>query len=775
MTPTAILSAFRAARAARALPERHATVVLEEPAATPLTAPAWACLEALYQRCARHCTLADIEDLERVRIRRDALANGLVMSDAAVEGALIRTRMQREGVRPISSAAERAAVREALAAARAAYRSRTRVAFDDLLPALADQPAWEQAALTALRGAARPEQLRALVLLTVLAHMYVNTAVYSDTSDEKDPPPAVLMRLWKAVARLTKSSAPHQPVGSIYEIAELNVRRSDGGDARPWSAFVDDLCVTLRGSIAERAQVQVAVERIDLLFPFIQREQPDGSWASDLLERTTWNLIFLMSLTGDQGVRPVLDWFADHGEALHGWWQRQSRRIEPAQPLFADGVRGALDGALEEAARWTRVMGSLFSLLNAGNGHTPALWFRFVRHWPDWNIETDEQSELVAGFNGGQLQALHALDDLFLHKRGSQIAVEMQYQEKYLADDDHRQLITLQDLMGLLRVPWRCFVELSDATVGRFNSVVWEILSYRISHTSKAWLVLKEGENPSTGGMFEDEHHKGDRAVDGRAEALGPDSPQHIHFLNAMVPRLLETCAGLIRDDDVDGRYWHWSVTLESNNASATDPHRRVKGFARAVWQQRAAADAGRSAFAYEHTAGGQHTQTRQSMDADAWLEHLRTYDPRWRGAIAKGVLLDRSVSLERALLLRRVEMFAALDEVLLAEIGPYMAEVELAAGAQLFAEGDAGDEMYVVADGCLQIVRGGRPLVERGAMEIVGELAVLDPAPRSAGAVALEDTRLLRLGRDALLAVMADHPAILRGVVRTLCRRLRE
>lgn len=773
MTPTAILTAFKAARAARTLPERHATVVLEEPAAIPLTAPPWAALEALYLQCARHCTLADIEDLERIRIRRDALANGTAMSDAAVELALTETRMQTSGVWPIADAAEREAIRAALVEARRAYRSRTRAAFDAGLPAIDAQAVWEQDALAAMRTASRPEQLRALVLLTVLAHMYANTSVYSDTSDEKDPPPAVLMRLWKAVARWTKSSAPHQPVGSIYEIAELNVRRA-ATDGRPWAEFIDDLLGTLRGSIAQRAEVQGAVEQIDLLFPFIQRPHPDGGWAADRLERTTWNLIFLMSLTGDQGVRPVLDWFGDHGDALHGWWQRQSRRIEPDQPLFADGVRAALDGALEEAARWTRVMGSLFSLLNSGNGHTPALWFRFVRHWPDWNIETDEQDELVAGFNGGQLQALHALDDLFLHKRGSQIAVEMQYQEKYLSDDDHRQLVTLQDLMALLRVPWRLYVELSEDTVGRFNSVVWEILSYRVSHTSKAWLVLKEGENPSTGGMFEDEHKKSDRAVGGRTEALGPDSPQHIHFLNAMVPRLLETCAGLIRADDADGRYWHWSVTLEANVESATDPHRRVKGFARAVWQQRAAVEAGQSAFQYAHTADGLHTQMTQSMGADGWLAHLRTYDPRWTGAIAKGVLLDRSVSLERALLLRRVEMFAALDEVLLAEIGPYMAEVELAEGDQLFAEGDAGDELYVIAEGCLQIVRGGQPLVERGATEIVGELAVLDPAPRSAGAVALEPTRLLSLGRDDLLAVMADHPAILRGVVRTLCRRLR-
>lgn len=778
MRPSEALAAFRTARARRESPDRAATVHLEEPRATRLDAddPAspWATLEALYERCARHGTLADMRDLERIRIRRDALSNGNRMTDEAVDAALVQSPGKHPGVTPIADAAERDAVNAALAAARAAYRSRVRGAFEEAIPSGAAAATWEQALLDSMRTAPRPDQLRALVLLTVLAHMYVNTSVYSDTSDEKEAPPTVLMRVWQAVARWTKSAAPHQPVGSIYELAQLNVRRVGTHASGDWPSFIDGLCTTLRDSIVQRTLVQDAVERLDLLFPFIQMQQDDGTWVSDRLERTTWNLIFLMSLTGDRGVRPVFEWLADHGEALLAWWRRQSRRVEPDRPLFTAGVREALHAALEEAARWTRVMGSLFSLLNARNDHTPTHWFRFVRHWPDWNIETEVQAELVTGFNGGQLQALHALDDLFLHKRGSQIAVEMQYQERYLAEDDTVQLHSLQDLMAVLRVPWRYYVELDPETIGRFNSVVWEIFSFRVSHTSKAWLVMKEGENPSTGGMFEDEDHKTDRAVGERRETLGPDSPQHLHFINAMVPRMLETSAGLIREDDVAGRYWHWSVTLQQNGESATDPHRRVKGFARAVYTQRRAVEAGQSGFQAERAGGGDFGGLTQKMGADKWLTHLRTYDPRWTGEVQKGVLLSPSVTLERALLLRRVEMFSSLDEVLLAEIAAFLEPLHLAEGETLFEEGDAGDAMYIVAEGCLQIVRGGVPLVDRGAMEIVGEMAVLDPAPRSASAVAIEDTRLLRLEDEHLYTLMADHPAINRGVIRTLCQRLR-
>lgn len=772
--PLDSIEAFRVARADRTDAERAATVSLEEPQPTPIEGPAWSVLEELYLRCARHCTLADIRDLERIRIRRDALANGEVITDEAVELAMQDTRRQKTGVRPLADEAERETVRARLARARAGYRSRVRAAFLESIPEPEVLGAWERELLDGIRSASRPVQLRALVLLTVLAHMYVNTAVYSDTSDEKEAPPSVLMRVWKAVARITKSAAPYQPVGSIYEIAELNVRRveHDGG---PYPAFLDSLTEILRQSVAQRSLTQDAVERVDLLFPFIQRETAEG-WVSDRLERTTWNLIFLMSMAGDHGVRPVLDWLASHGASLASWWRTQSRAEVSGHPLFRPEVRAELDRALEEAATWSRVMGSLFTLLGPRNDHTPAQWFRFVRHWPDWNIETEEQDELVAGFNGGQLQALHALDDLFLPRRGSQMAVEMQYQERYLSDADYRQLDTLQTLMEALRTPWRHFVGLSDETTGRFNSVVWEILSFRVSHTSKAWTVLKEGENPSTGGMFEDEDAKTERAVDERSDALGPDSPQHLHFVNAALPRLLETCAGLIREDSVAGRYWHWSVNLRENGESATDPHRRLQALARAVWTQRRALEEQRSTFQLERAASSAHDDApdRGSMGADEWLEHLRRYDPRWSGAIGKGQTLLPSATLERALLLRRVEMFSTLEEVVLAEIAPWMDEHTLAEGETLFEEGDEGDVMYIVAEGCLRIVRGGRPLVERGAMEIVGELAVLDPAPRSASAVALEPTRLLSLRDEHLYTLISDYPEIARGVIRVLCRRLR-
>jgi CRP/FNR family transcriptional regulator, cyclic AMP receptor protein len=56
----------------------------------------------------------------------------------------------------------------------------------------------------------------------------------------------------------------------------------------------------------------------------------------------------------------------------------------------------------------------------------------------------------------------------------------------------------------------------------------------------------------------------------------------------------------------------------------------------------------------------------------------------------------------------------------------------------------------------------------------VFGELATLDPAPRSATVTALADTELLELSAAPFLELLIDHPGVTRGIFRVLCARLR-
>mgnify|MGYP006188340831 CR=1 FL=1 len=63
------------------------------------------------------------------------------------------------------------------------------------------------------------------------------------------------------------------------------------------------------------------------------------------------------------------------------------------------------------------------------------------------------------------------------------------------------------------------------------------------------------------------------------------------------------------------------------------------------------------------------------------------------------------------------------------------------------------------------------RPLGER---EVVGEMAALDPEPRSARVSATQDALLLRLTDQDLDLLMSEDAEVARAIIQTLCRRLR-
>lgn len=129
----------------------------------------------------------------------------------------------------------------------------------------------------------------------------------------------------------------------------------------------------------------------------------------------------------------------------------------------------------------------------------------------------------------------------------------------------------------------------------------------------------------------------------------------------------------------------------------------------------------------------------------------------------------------ERVLLLKSVGIFSATPAAVLGQLADALEEVTLPIGELLFAKGDLGTSMFVIVEGLVRVHIGDQTVVELGAGEIVGELAALDPEPRSASVSALEPTRLFRIEQEVLLELMADHPEIVQGVIRELAQRIRD
>lgn len=128
---------------------------------------------------------------------------------------------------------------------------------------------------------------------------------------------------------------------------------------------------------------------------------------------------------------------------------------------------------------------------------------------------------------------------------------------------------------------------------------------------------------------------------------------------------------------------------------------------------------------------------------------------------------------------LSRCRLFAGLDRDALRGIARTLRVRRFRRGEVLFHEGDPGDALFIVASGAVKVVvpseEGGEAILatlRRG--EFLGELALLDGAPRSASAIALEATEALALPRDQFRALADTEPAIRDALLAALATELR-
>lgn len=124
--------------------------------------------------------------------------------------------------------------------------------------------------------------------------------------------------------------------------------------------------------------------------------------------------------------------------------------------------------------------------------------------------------------------------------------------------------------------------------------------------------------------------------------------------------------------------------------------------------------------------------------------------------------------------------MFEGLTDDDVEHLASSLVEKKLKAGEMIFNQGDAGTEMYIVAEGHVNIHLPGEAsrrvsLKDIARGEYFGELALFDDKPRSASALATTDATLLELGRDTLSAYLERRPRAAMAILRTIAERLRE
>jgi CRP-like cAMP-binding protein len=129
--------------------------------------------------------------------------------------------------------------------------------------------------------------------------------------------------------------------------------------------------------------------------------------------------------------------------------------------------------------------------------------------------------------------------------------------------------------------------------------------------------------------------------------------------------------------------------------------------------------------------------------------------------------------------LLESVPLFRDLGQDELATLAASLRTRRYRRGEVIFHQGDPGDALHIIISGRVKISSPSESGVEAILTtlrpgEFFGSLALLDGAPRSASATAIEATETLILPRDRFRQLVNDWPEIRDHVFAELARELR-
>lgn len=122
--------------------------------------------------------------------------------------------------------------------------------------------------------------------------------------------------------------------------------------------------------------------------------------------------------------------------------------------------------------------------------------------------------------------------------------------------------------------------------------------------------------------------------------------------------------------------------------------------------------------------------------------------------------------------------LFHGLDAAVLRAIAAEVEWLSLPGGAVLFAAGEPSDAMYTVLSGCLGVFAAPsgdrrRFIARVAAGDTVGEMGLISGRPRTGSVVALRDTELARLSREAFDRVFRRHPEAMLRIAQLTVDRL--
>jgi CRP-like cAMP-binding protein len=129
----------------------------------------------------------------------------------------------------------------------------------------------------------------------------------------------------------------------------------------------------------------------------------------------------------------------------------------------------------------------------------------------------------------------------------------------------------------------------------------------------------------------------------------------------------------------------------------------------------------------------------------------------------------------EKVIALEAVDLLKNLSPEQLSRIASISKETKVGPGKTILGPDKPLDALYVILDGAVAMSRDNTELHIARQSEVLGAWALFDPEPMKVTAKAVEDTRLLRIGRDDFYDLLADNSEITASIFSMLVRRFRQ
>ncbi|HCM26168.1 MAG: hypothetical protein A2Z99_01360 [Treponema sp. GWB1_62_6] len=129
---------------------------------------------------------------------------------------------------------------------------------------------------------------------------------------------------------------------------------------------------------------------------------------------------------------------------------------------------------------------------------------------------------------------------------------------------------------------------------------------------------------------------------------------------------------------------------------------------------------------------------------------------------------------------LSKVPLFRDVSRRNIEGLAAICVERDFKAGEFLMKQGDEGIGLYIIVSGAVEVrmkAADGQhhPVASNGAGDVLGEITVIDGAPRPMDVVATEPTVSLMLASWEFMAFVKAHPMVAVEILPVLAKRFRE